>query len=189
MEALAVNISHASSHSSIPTAACCAAADAETWADEDGFIIQVCARGWGRDPTRCRKKHGPVCWTTGRLSCLVCCWCVQEDDSVLPASARHSEADSDDVLEAFIQAELAKFQQQQAQKYATLLSEGQAYAPLPSPAPGQQLLRAQQKLQEALSGAILHPLLNTDCYATDAFTMQCCGTVLEHPLPAATVLI
>jgi hypothetical protein len=56
------------------------------------------------------------------------------------------------VLEALIQAELAKFQQQQADKYAALLSEGQAYVPLPSPAPEQQQLRAQQRQQETLIG-------------------------------------
>jgi hypothetical protein len=87
---------------------------------------------------------------------------VQEDHSELPASVRHSEADTDDdVLEALIQSELLKFQQQQAQKYAELLSEGQAYIPLASPAPGQQLLRAQQKEQEALAGAatlLLQPM-------------------------------
>lgn len=70
----------------------------------------------------------------------------------MPASIEHSEADSEDVLEALIQAELAKFQQQQAEKYAALLSEGQAVLPLPSPAPHQQQLRAQQKQQEALVG-------------------------------------
>lgn len=80
---------------------------------------------------------------------------VQEDHSELPASVRHSEADSDDVLEALIQSELLKFQQQQAQKYAALLSEGLAFIPLASPAPGQQLLRAQQKEQEALAGAAM----------------------------------
>lgn len=68
-----------------------------------------------------------------------------------------ADADSEDVLEALIQSELAKFQQQQAERYAALQqqAEGQPYTivpPLPSPAPGQQLLRAQQKQQEALVG-------------------------------------
>lgn len=84
-----------------------------------------------------------------------CRLCVQEDDSVLPASSRLSEADSDDVLEALIQSELLKFQQQQAEKYTALLSGGQAFLPLASPAPGQQLLRVQQKQQEAPAGAAL----------------------------------
>lgn len=80
---------------------------------------------------------------------------VQEDDSV-PACIEHSEADSEDVLEALIQAELAKFQQQQADKYAELLSDGHALMPLSSPAPVQQQLRAQQRQQEVLIGEAAH---------------------------------
>jgi hypothetical protein len=76
---------------------------------------------------------------------------VQEDDSV-PACIEQSEADGDDVLEALIQAELAKFQQQQADKYAELLSDGHAVMPLPSPAPVQQQLRAQHRQQKMLIG-------------------------------------
>lgn len=56
------------------------------------------------------------------------------------------------MLEALIHAELSKFQQQQADKYAARASEGQALVPLSSPAPRQQQLRAQQKHQEALIG-------------------------------------
>jgi len=82
---------------------------------------------------------------------------VQEDDSVPASLGQQSEADSEDVLDALIQHELTKFQQQQADKYAALLSEGQVVLPLPSPAPEQQQLRAQQKQQEALKGKVLTP--------------------------------
>lgn len=78
----------------------------------------------------------------------------------MPASlGQQSEAGSEDVLDALIQHELSKFQQQQADKYAALLSEGQVVLPLPSPAPEQQQLRAQQKQQEALKGEVLTPCL------------------------------
>jgi hypothetical protein len=53
-----------------------------------------------------------------------------------------------DALEALIQTELSKFQQQQAARYAELLACGQAAVlPLASPAPQQQLLRAHQHQQ------------------------------------------
>lgn len=72
----------------------------------------------------------------------------------MPAVTEHSEADSDDVLEALIQSELAQFHLQQAQRYAELASEGHTYIPLASPTPQQQQLRAQQRQQEALIGGV-----------------------------------
>lgn len=72
----------------------------------------------------------------------------------MPAFTEHSEADSDDVLEALIQSELAQFHIQQAQRYAALASEGHTYIPLASPAPQQQQLRAQQRQQDALIGGV-----------------------------------
>lgn len=74
----------------------------------------------------------------------------------MPASIGQSDEDSDDALEAIIQQELAKFQQQQADRYAVLLAEGQAVLPLPSPAPDQQQLRALQRQQESLAGEACH---------------------------------
>lgn len=72
-------------------------------------------------------------------------------------SIRQSEADSEDAFEALIQAELIKFQQQQAEKYAALKAQGQPVFLLPSPAPEQQLLRSQQRQQDqqdALAGKV-----------------------------------
>jgi hypothetical protein len=66
---------------------------------------------------------------------------VQQDDDASDGE--------DDALESVIQQELAKFQQQQAVKYAELAASGWVALPLPSPAPVQQLLRAEEHQLEA----------------------------------------
>jgi hypothetical protein len=66
---------------------------------------------------------------------------VQQDDDASDGE--------EDALESVIQQELARFQQQQAIKYAELAASGWVALPLPSPAPVQQLLRAQPHQLEA----------------------------------------
>lgn len=75
------------------------------------------------------------------------------------APTQQDDAASDgeeDALESVIQQELAKFQQQQAVKYAELAASGWVALPLPSPAPVQQLLRAEEHQLETDSSGRAH---------------------------------
>lgn len=100
----------------------------------------------------------------------------------MPVSVDGGGGDAEDVLEALIQHELAKFQQQQAAHYSELLACGQPVVlPLASPAPQQQLLRSQQKPQEAvLSGVCLQ-----DCADAGAAGSACCFKVSSKQMHAA----
>uniref|UniRef100_A0A383VCA2 Uncharacterized protein n=1 Tax=Tetradesmus obliquus TaxID=3088 RepID=A0A383VCA2_TETOB len=68
----------------------------------------------------------------------------------------------EDALESVIQQELAKFQQQQAVKYAELAASGWVALPLPSPAPVQQLLRAEEHQLETDTSGPAKPSLIED---------------------------
>jgi 3-dehydroquinate synthase class II len=78
---------------------------------------------------------------------------IQSADGVVPGGRQEDDDGNEDYeeqLEAAIDAELAKFQQQQEQKYLQLKASGYQHVALPSPTPAQQLLRAVE-CQPALS--------------------------------------
>lgn len=67
-------------------------------------------------------------------------------DTLGSVQQEEDASDGEEVaLDSVIHKELCKFQQQQAVKYAELAASGWVALPLPSPAPVQQVLRAEEQ--------------------------------------------
>jgi hypothetical protein len=101
---------------------------------------------------------------------------VQQDDD--------ASDEEEDALESLIQHELSKFQQQQAVKYAELAASGWVALPLPSPAPVQQLLRAEEhQLETEPSGKPLFLHFYRPCTVLACSnTMYRWGTQPQRPV-------